>query len=729
MTLKITIDGQTYEAEPGSMIIEVADAVGVKIPRFCYHPELSIAANCRMCLVEVSNAPRPVPACATPITDGMTVSTMSQKTKEAQKAVMEFLLINHPLDCPICDQGGECELQDLAVEYGLDRSSYQEMKRVVNDFDLGPLVATDMTRCIHCTRCVRFGTEIAGERELGANGRGEHTKIGTFLQKSLTSELSGNVIDLCPVGALTSKPNRFEGRSWEYQQKDGILAHDSLCSHVYFNCLHDQIKRVLPRYNEEINECWLSDRDRFSYLALKSQERLLAPAYKLNQKWNSSTWDKNIDLLIQKFQKYKDIQIIAHPNHTAEENFLLNELQKKINPNRAVHLIKSDPYGRKKFPWTLEELEEKNILIIGDFLQYEHPMMMHRIRKAYKNGKKIMVMGSLNHDDSKFKSIQLNPKDYVSCLSDLLIGKKINKDWFNEIEQQNLSIIITAGMMHHPDYKEIINLNEKIAEKNNTKIGILSYGNLLGTQQIDSFEFYAQDCEAILTWGLDFEDCLTDHYAMNIFIKAQDIIMFTGFNNKILDSKVSLKFPITIHGEVEGTFVNFIGTHSFSPKGVKCSQDVRQGWEVIEKILNKMTMMQQRYHQISDINFQIGLSKNDVLHYPKKEPREIKNKKTWMIVADHLYAIDPVVRHSQALQKTSLSQLMNSVWIAQDIAELLKIFSGNKIEIITEDGLSIVKNVHIEPKLTSETIVYFNGNDFYEKPITAGPVTLRSMTC
>jgi NADH-quinone oxidoreductase subunit G len=584
MSLKITIDGQTYEAEPGSMIIEVADAVGVKIPRFCYHPELSIAANCRMCLVEVSNAPRPVPACATPITDGMSVSTISQKTKDAQKAVMEFLLINHPLDCPICDQGGECELQDLAVEYGLDRSSYHEMKRVVNDFDLGPLVATDMTRCIHCTRCVRFGTEVAGDRELGANGRGEHTKIGTFLEKSLNSELSGNVIDLCPVGALTSKPNRFAGRPWEYQQKEGFLAHDSLCSHVYFNSIHNQIKRVLPRYSKEINECWLSDRDRFSYLALKSKNRLLSPFYKLNQKWNESTWDKNIDLLVQKFQKYKDVQIIAHPNHTSEENYLLNQLQKRLNPNRGVHLVKSDSHARKKFPWTLEEIESKNILIIGDFLQYEHPMMMHRVRKAQKNGKKIMIMGSLNHENSNFLSMKTHPLDYVTSLVNFLDEKINDQNFFNDQEKENLAIILTAGMMHHPNYKELIHLAEKFAQKNNTQLGILSYGNLLGTQEIEDFEFYIQDCDLVLTWGLDFEDCSVDPYVMNLFIKTQDIVMFSGFDNKNLDSKVSLKFPIAIHGEVEGTFSNCFGEQVFTEKAVAPSEEIKQGWEIIEKI-------------------------------------------------------------------------------------------------------------------------------------------------
>ncbi|MEK7712118.1 MAG: NADH-quinone oxidoreductase subunit NuoG, partial [Pseudomonadota bacterium] len=273
--LKIEIDGKQIEVAPGSTIIEAADAAGISIPRFCYHKKLSVAANCRMCLVDVEKAIKPLPACATPVADGMKVATHSAKAIAAQKGVMEFLLINHPLDCPICDQGGECELQDLAVGYGGDVSRYQEMKRVVLDKDIGPLIATEMTRCIHCTRCVRFGQELAGMMELGATGRGEHMRIGTYVAQSVDSELSGNMIDLCPVGALTSKPFRYTARTWELSDVPGVSPHDCVGANLNVQVQRNQVMRVLPRENEDVNEIWLADRDRFSYEALNSTERLL----------------------------------------------------------------------------------------------------------------------------------------------------------------------------------------------------------------------------------------------------------------------------------------------------------------------------------------------------------------------------------------------------------------------------------------------------------------------
>ncbi|HYQ93145.1 MAG TPA: NADH-quinone oxidoreductase subunit NuoG, partial [Candidatus Competibacteraceae bacterium] len=275
--VKIEVDGQVLEARKGAMLIEVTDAAGIKIPRFCYHKKLSIAANCRMCLVEVERSPKPVPACATPVMDGMKVYTASPRAISAQKGTMEFLLINHPLDCPICDQGGECELQDLAVGYGNDVSRYQERKRVVKDKDIGPLVSTEMTRCIHCTRCVRFGEEIANVRELGGTGRGEHMEIGTYIEKSLSSELSGNVIDLCPVGALTAKPSRYRGRSWEYVQYPSVSPHDAVGSNLYLHVQRGRLMRVVPRENEDVNEVWLADRDRFSYEGIYSEDRALQP--------------------------------------------------------------------------------------------------------------------------------------------------------------------------------------------------------------------------------------------------------------------------------------------------------------------------------------------------------------------------------------------------------------------------------------------------------------------
>ena len=299
----VEIDGKPYQAEAGQMLIEITDANGIDIPRFCYHKKLSVAANCRMCLVEVERAPKPMPACATPIMDGMKVSTRTTKILAAQKAVLEFLLINHPLDCPICDQGGDCELQDIAVGYGQDVSHYQETKRVVLDKNIGPLIATEMTRCIHCTRCVRFSQEIGGIQEIGAIGRGEHTKIGTYIEKNVTSELSGNVIDLCPVGALTSKPFRFCARGWEMQQCDTIAPHDAVGSNIHLHVRRNQVKRVAPRENEAINEVWISDRDRFSYQGVNAEDRLTAPMIKQDGVWQTTDWENALAFAVGGIKK------------------------------------------------------------------------------------------------------------------------------------------------------------------------------------------------------------------------------------------------------------------------------------------------------------------------------------------------------------------------------------------------------------------------------------------
>lgn len=296
--VNIEIDGKKIQANDGAMVIEAADAAGIAVPRFCYHKKLSVAANCRMCLVEVEKAAKPLPACATPVTEGMKVFTQSRKAIEAQKGVMEFLLINHPLDCPICDQGGECELQDLAMGFGSDHSQYSEKKRVVADKDIGPLIATDMTRCIHCTRCVRFGEEIAGLRELGATGRGEHMLIGTYIQKSVASELSGNVIDLCPVGALTSKPFRFHARSWEMDKRPSVAAHDCVGSNIHVETLRGEVRRVTPKENEEINETWISDRDRFSYEGVNSADRLTVPMIKRESGWQETDWETALNVAV-----------------------------------------------------------------------------------------------------------------------------------------------------------------------------------------------------------------------------------------------------------------------------------------------------------------------------------------------------------------------------------------------------------------------------------------------
>jgi NADH-quinone oxidoreductase subunit G len=412
MAVTIEIDGKPIEAEEGSMLIQAADAAGIYIPRFCYHDKLSVAANCRMCLVEVEKAPKPMPACATPVADGMKAFTKSATARQAQRGTMEFLLINHPLDCPICDQGGECDLQDLAVGYGSDISRYQENKRVVPSKNIGPLISTEMTRCIHCTRCVRFGQEIAGIMELGATGRGEHTRIRTFVDRAVDSEMSGNVIDLCPVGALTSRPFRYSARTWEMQEHPSVSPHDAVGSNLLVQTRGNTVMRVLPRDNEEVNECWLSDRDRFSYEALNSDDRLERPMIKHNGHWQEVEWEQALDFAVAGFKKIinakggKQLGALASPTSTLEEFFLLQKLMRGIGSNNIDHRLRQIEFGDDDiaplFPWYGQSIQEfENVdaaLLVGSNIRKEQPILGHRLRKAARKGAAVMALNPVDYD-------------------------------------------------------------------------------------------------------------------------------------------------------------------------------------------------------------------------------------------------------------------------------------------------------------------------------------------
>ena len=412
-TVTIEIDGRPLEVRKGSMVIEAADAAGIAIPRFCYHKKLSVAANCRMCLVEVERAPKPLPACATPVMDGMKVATASDTARQAQRSVMEFLLINHPLDCPICDQGGECELQDLAMGYGRGVSRFTERKRVVPDKDLGPLIATDMTRCIHCTRCVRFGAEVAGLPELGATGRGEDMRIGTFIERSVDSELSGNVIDVCPVGALTSKPFRFRARAWEMVQREGVAAHDAVGSNVYVHVRRGRAMRVAPRENEAVNEVWLSDRDRFSYEGLYADDRLLRPRVRGEDGgWRETDWETALDAAAGQLRAVvgadggaAGLGALASPAATTEEHYLLQALVRALGGANLDHRLRQadfrDEDEAPAWPWLgmdLADLERVDAaLLVGSNVRKEQPLAGHRLRKAARAGAAVFALNPIDH--------------------------------------------------------------------------------------------------------------------------------------------------------------------------------------------------------------------------------------------------------------------------------------------------------------------------------------------
>src|SRR6476620_127920 len=397
--LNMEIDGRAVQVPHGSTVMDAANKLGIYVPHFCYHRKLSIAANCRMCLVQVEKAPKPLPACATPVTEGMKAWSHSEQAIKAQNGVMEFLLINHPLDCPICDQGGECQLQDLAVGYGGSSSRYTEEKRVVLRKELGPLVAAEeMSRCIQCTRCVRFGQEIGGIMELGLAGRGENAEIVSFVGKAVDSELSGNMIDLCPVGALTSEPFRYKARTWELTRRRSIAPHDSLGSNLVVQVKQNRVMRVLPLENETINECWLSDKDRFSYEGLDSEQRLTRPMVKKDGRWEETDWQSALEFAVAGM---KDFAVLASPHSTLEELYLAGKLGGPAD-FRLRHSDFSGDGKRAGIPWLgmpvtdLAKLDR--VLVVGSFLRKDHPLIAQRLRQAAKRGTQVHVLHSVDDD-------------------------------------------------------------------------------------------------------------------------------------------------------------------------------------------------------------------------------------------------------------------------------------------------------------------------------------------
>lgn len=511
--INIEIDGKQVSVPKGSTIMDGAKEVGIYIPHFCYHKKLSIAANCRMCLVQVEKAPKPLPACATPVMEGMKVYTHSKQAITAQKGVMEFLLINHPLDCPICDQGGECQLQDLAVGYGASGSRYQEAKRVVVNKNLGPLISTDMTRCIHCTRCVRFGQEIAGIMELGMAGRGEHSEILSFVGKTVDSEISGNVIDLCPVGALVSKPFRYSARTWELSRRKSISPHCGLGSNLIVQVKHNRVMRVLPRDNEELNECWLSDKDRFSYEGLNSEDRLTQPMIKHEGQWRSCTWQEALEYAASKIAGIKEqygsesLGALGSVHSTTEELFLLQKLMRGLGSGNVDHRLRQSDFTADQslcgVPWlgirvaAISEL--KSILIIGSTLRKDHPLIAQRIRQAVKKGAQLNVINPFDDDllvkiSNKVtvapdeiartlasvlkQAFQLKGEDapesfrrlFDSLQDDTGIPTLIAKSL---IDNSPSSIFLGNLAQHHPSYAQIHRLALALAEITGASVGIL----------------------------------------------------------------------------------------------------------------------------------------------------------------------------------------------------------------------------------------------------------------
>ncbi len=707
--VNIEIDGNKVSAEAGSMIIEVADANDVYIPRFCYHKKLSVAANCRMCLVEVSNIPKAVPACATPVAEGMVVQTSSESARAAQKAVMEFLLINHPLDCPICDQGGECELQDLAVGFGDDDSVYCESKRVVVDKNIGPLIETEMTRCIHCTRCVRFGMEIAGIRELGMLGRGETAEIGTFVGKCVDSEVSGNIIDLCPVGALTAKPSRYRYRPWELQGTPSIAAHDCLGSNIDIHHRRGKVIRVVPAENEAVNEVWISDRDRYSYEALNSESRLHSPMIKEAGQWKTVDWQTALERVVgglnAVLQKhgFESIGALVSPSATTEELYLSQKLMRNLGSHNIDHRLRqldfSDSENDPLFPElgrdiaSLETLDAS--LLIGCNLRKELPLAALRLRKATFTGK----VCEINQYDYEF-NFKLAEKNIVAAekfaeeIAAVLKAacsdqsdNTLESQWQQLIANVNVNeshkhiahllkngkqkaIILGAVAQAHNDFATLRALARKLAEVTGASYGVISAGaNSAGAylagavphrrpdegeaQGKNVSQMLAEDLKAFLLLNVEpGEDTNQPEAALSAMKQAEFVVSLTPFNDGELLDYADVLLPLAAFSETSGSYVNLNGISQSFNGAVPAFGEARPGWKILRVLGNFMEFDGFDYESseavLAEMTDQIaGESVETIIMLP-----ESLQSQSGSVVEVGIYAVDSIVRRAHALQQT-----------------------------------------------------------------------------
>jgi NADH-quinone oxidoreductase subunit G len=630
--LEVEIDGKQLQVEDGTTVIEAAHSAGIYIPHFCYHKKLSIAANCRMCLVQVEKAPKPMPACATPVTAGMKVFTHSNIAVKAQKDVMEFLLINHPLDCPICDQGGECQLQDLAVGYGGSSSRFQEEKRVVVNKNLGPLVSTDMTRCINCTRCVRFTQEIAGNMELGQAFRGDRAEIMPFLDKTIDSELSGNIIDLCPVGALTSKPFRFSARTWEMSRRKSVSPHDGLGSNLIVQVKHDQVLRVLPLENEAINECWLSDKERFSYEALNSAERLTKPMVKQGGEWKEVEWNVALDYAshalrdVAKNQGAAAIGALVSPHATLEEMALAGQLLRGIGSDNIDFRLRQRDFSldgrRNGIPFLGMKIAEigqlDRVLVVGSFLRKDHPLIAQRLRQSAKRGAKISVIHSADDDlliklfakaiaaPSQLPQLlaqlvkavaQLKNAPVDAALANVGAGETVQKIAESLVSGRNAGILLGNFAQQHPQAATLQRLAQQLAALLGAKCGFLgeaanSVGGYVAKAcpqagGLDAARLITEPRQAYVLLNVEPElDCADGAKALAAMQQAASVIVLSPFKSTAALEYADVLLPVAPFTETSGSFVSTEGRVQSFHAVAKPQGEARPAWKVLRVLGN-----------------------------------------------------------------------------------------------------------------------------------------------
>ena len=724
--VEIELDGKLVEVPQGSMVMHAANKLDTYIPHFCYHKKLSIAANCRMCLVEVEKAPKPLPACATPVTQGMKVFTHSAKAVEAQRSVMEFLLINHPLDCPICDQGGECQLQDLAVGYGKSNSRYEEEKRVVFHKNVGPLISMqEMTRCIHCTRCVRFGQEVAGVMELGMVNRGEHSEITTFAGQTIDSELSGNMIDICPVGALTSKPFRYAARTWELGRKRSVSPHDSLGANTTIQTKSNKVMRVVALENDAINECWISDRDRFAYEGLNSADRVTTPMVKQGGQWLETDWQSAMDYVAHSLKTISSesgpeaVAALAHPISSTEELYLLQKMIRGLGSNQVeTRLRQTDVKGSASAPWLgmpiskLSELDR--VLVIGSFLRKEQPLIAARLRTAAKRSLQVSRIDA-GGDDWLIPAtaIAATPSAWINTLGEVALAVAKAKSVSAPTGTPNLTVSATAqkiadsllsgtatsvllgsAAIAHPYASDLHVLAQFIAEQTGATLGFLPVGgNAVGASLVNANgagveSVLSGERRAVILMNIEPDaDLPNPAQARAALAKANTVIALSAYKSADLLEVADVILPIATFTETVSTFINAEARTQTIQPAVKPLGDSRPAWKVLRVLGGLLNLDGFLYNMPEEV---LGEALGD--NYCTK----LSNQSTVTSLSNGkatpsaglerlsdvgIYAGDQIVRRSSALQLTRDAKRGNQVGLGQALFNELGLKEGDAVRV------------------------------------------------
>ena len=740
--LEIEIDGKKAQVPDGSTVMDAAQQVGVYIPHFCYHKKLSIAANCRMCLVQVEKAPKPLPACATPVTNGMKVFTHSDLAIKAQKGVMEFLLINHPLDCPICDQGGECQLQDMSVGYGPMKSRYTEEKHVVFHKNVGPLISMEeMSRCIHCTRCVRFGQEIAGVMELGMANRNMHSEIMTFVGRTVDSELSGNMIDLCPVGALTSKPFRYTARSWELQRRKSISPQDSVGANLVVQVKHDNVMRVLPRENEAVNECWISDKERFSYQSLNSDERLTRPMVKQGGEWKEVDWNVALDYVahglkdISREHGGDAIAALASQMSTVEELGLLGKLLKGLGSDNVDFRARQQDFSadgkRAGTPWlgmALNEIKDLDgALVIGSFLRKDHPLIAQRLRQAAKKYTKVSLL-SVTGDDQLINlhgRLTVAPSQLARATAALVKAAAELKGAPVPAELDGVEVCETArriaGSLLEGEKKAIFlgNVATQVADAaaiqslalalgqfTGASVGFLGEaGNTVGAYAVagdfkgaNAVSMFEQPRKAYVLMGVEPEfDVANPQRVLAALRQASIVVYLNAFKNPAALEYADVMLPIAPFTETAGTFVNIEGRIQSFNGVVKARGDARPAWKILRVLGNVLNLPGFGYESSEQVRDELLgkgaefiANRDNGLSGIPLSLGSCAQQGLQRIADVPIHFSDAMARRAPALQQTADAREPHAVLSAETAAQF-SISEGDMVRIMQGEGAAILK--------------------------------------